>query len=66
MSSATSFYDPVSLVSDKPSSDLETAGSQICEKETVIDHADDMEYNPEHEDEEYNATSRGLTVVFKV
>ena len=66
MSSTTSFYEPHSLVSDKPSTDLETADSQICEKETITDDADDLEYNHEHEDEEYHATSRGLTVVFKV
>ena len=66
MSSTTSFYEPKSLISDKPSTDVETADSQFCDKETVTDYADDLDYNHEHEDEEYNATSRGLTVVFKV
>lgn len=66
MSSTTSFHDPKSVISDKPSTDLETADSHSYEKETVTDDVHSLEYNHEHEDEEYHAASRGLTVVFKV
>ena len=66
MSSTGSFYDTKPSMSDKPSTDLETADSQIDEKATVADDNDSLDYNHEHEDEEYHAPSRGLTVVFKV